>query len=370
MGFGGYWSAPGKFTAVDLADVAAGSGRGEELLVQLRRYVEYPWVLGPERLMVAWQPPSGVRTEFTSWGWPPWFMHSRQEQFEDVFERKGPVARDWGVSRHSFWSGTTYYGSGTGTPTLADEYSTIWPEGATWFALVVVFGSLVGPFFAVRIAKARGKQPPRKWVARVWGAMIVLTIGLSLAAIFPNRVVSYGLGPIQVAYPGASSTTTGAATDWTAEDLLGAAKRPGGSAALARQILAALPPPEDNCVLVYEVEGIPGRTGQATSCGWPWMWVHVEEDSISPDCSDQIHNRGLRGGFWTTSYTTAGPGWVRMVSVYPIVIATYTLAGIVLWSLLRGLARLIEWRLIRRRRVRGLCMACGYDLAGLPASAG
>jgi hypothetical protein len=375
LGFTSQWMCPAGLRATELAAIASGERDGKQVMTEFARYKYRPWVLGPESVHVGWMAPAGVRYEWTAWG-RPWgcLFRERAAQYEDALTQQSPTPRDWGVMRRSFWTGTIWYGPGP-SGTSSPSYDAYWcsMSGLAPFALLALAAGYLGQIALGLVATIRGRPPPRRLRARLLSAGLFLLVFIAVGAAFPSTTVSYSLGGI-VSGPTTLSATPAvdADTGWKVNDLLAAAHDPDGARLIAQHLSSILPPPPDAAMaLVVGVQPIPGRVGSSVRAGWPfdWLWWDLE---TSPMTANLPRGRSRLEAHWPytfISYVVGGTGELLDVSVRLDYVAFYALAAIAIWRVLRFLARLVEWRLIRRRRVQGLCMCCGYDLAGLHAPA-
>lgn len=135
---------------------------------------------------------------------------------------------------------------------------------------------------------------------------------------------------------------------------------------LATRLLSVLPADQPDKIVQFGVNASVSQ--RIVLCGWPGLWIEVvTEDRPSTPVRWPT---GVRA-----ELAQARQGWLGVVVASSqerrLVAADFaefapTLVGAwVLWHALRGTAFLIQWRLVRRRYSKGLCMGCGYDLSGL-----
>jgi hypothetical protein len=365
------WSCPAGLTGADLAAIASGAQPGDRLTADSWWYRGQPWVLGPESIHVGWMSPAGIRHEVKAWG-RPWFfvLRSRDEQYENAITQQGPTPRDWGIWRRSFWSGTVWQGAGpSGTQSPICQYWTGSIFGLVPLSILLIAAWYLGPPALGSLAALRRKPPQSRPRARLLAVGVTLSAFVAVALAFPSTSVSYTLGGTSPVPPSApASPAIEVDSGWTAKDFLAAAGQPDGARLIARQLSAALPPPPDpSAAMAICSLPIPGRVASDLFAGWPLQWVVLDYEHSNPALDRGPSHFEVSWRYSTISYNLGGRGQLVDVTVRLDVLALYALATFALWKALRALSRLIEWRLIRRRRALGLCMACAYDLTGLRA---
>ncbi len=357
-----------RFTRADLEAYAGGTRRDGHLLASIPHLDGFAFT--NLEMTAAFVPPSGDATDFRRIGWPlEWLVYRYDATYTDVYERTEPSFT--GGMRAPRWSGLAH------SRTRMDasgrrEARIINLANLSGLALVLILAWYVGSglrFLTLTAGFSRaGGTRVRDRAARALPGLCIGTMITGVVLLtFPGPLRSEMLLP----KPWMPLTEP---TGLTIADLLRLQGTPVGEATAARAILDAVErvPPTGDALLIGWNQPVPG-TQTFKYGGWPGGivgFVRISQDGADPAAPATLRVR-LVGGSMSITRHAAGPHQsVVWYQVDPRKVAIILFDLWLVWSL-AGLPATLRFRLhsyrARRRAAAGLCVRCGYSLAGLAA---
>jgi hypothetical protein len=361
----------GRMTPSDLEAIARGSRDGREFADRLRTLAEESWAADDWGLEVRLMPPAGYRLEGKVYGWPTQIAsYSTRAQYEDVFTPAGPIARDWGVSYSEFWNNVG--GSTGGAPmTLVDAHWNTWAGPVALVICYVLLGWYAGAGAAWLWKRARRRPAVRRRCVAAAGALAVaFAVGVGTWAT-AEHVVQNRLEPSPPMPVTTPPVIPAWNTGWTIKDLRAALGNDGAAPALARQLLSVFPADCDRTLNLDVGVTISQTAFNHASAGFPSEWLFWG-DSPASGWPGVFQKPGLRvneHGLGQATYSSPEGSLIRYWTLDGPALAIYAVMAWISWHMLRASVVAIDWIVSCRRRSRGQCASCGYDLAGLGAAA-
>jgi hypothetical protein len=352
-----------RITSEDLEAMSAGRASADVLL----EFITERAGATERNIHVAFVPPAGDRLDMVRYGWPLQVVLVRtQAEYDDVFAREGVTqaypSRSTGFrQRRWIWNAP---GAGG---VVRIKLLTLDSIVAMLVVLVAVwFGGRVVRDLAwvVRAARRDGRRVRDRLIRRAPViAMCVFAVAMGvLSVVHPvRRTSSY---PIPIGAPTATLGITGA-------DLAAMPNEQRGPA-LARAILEASPPhtPADAECLAASIELTNARVVSYGADTWPGMLRYSVGREV--EVSDAPRWQLPTYNAWQLSIERSTPGggfWEQYEVVVPTTVM-YLGAPIGIGLVWGGVVRGFEWRRRRRgdrRRTRGRCVSCGYEVGMLSA---
>jgi hypothetical protein len=364
-GFGGFVGTQRGWTHADVARLAAGLDRGDELtraiLLEPR-----PWS-GPssaDAIEVCWDTPRGRQLLIELRGWPVhWHNRNLDRTVDHVFtglDSLGsavPAATPWTWPEPADWRVATAHRQ------VGDTWDRLLILRSPLAALLAV-GALV--FLVARRASRRLGQSPAR-AAALAAALAILTMSGLLIPGLRNTESRISIMPVDAV------TRPFLPTGLTVGDLRGMVGSEDADERVARAIVAAAPPAAETDVLMARRAFAAPLRLHLAEIGWPMRMVFFARatrpnpngSGLLPLDPGPTHWLIQTGELTWSSRVKPGQLTATSLGFELGEIGVWVLRLIALWWAAHGLSILVaRWRSSRRAR-HGLCRACGYDLRGI-----